>query len=362
MREITLSVVLTVYNMEECLEEFLDSLVVQSWEDYEVICVNDGSTDSSLDILKRYAGKFPRFVLVDQENAGASAARNTGMHIACGKYMMLLDSDDLLEPMLLQSMVEAAELTDADVVTCRSDEFHHRTGIWHKTLWATQTDLLPKKKSFSPVEAGGNLFRAFAGWPWDKLYRSSHIKENDLLFPPLRNSEDLCFVYAALATASKISVVDDVLIHHRTCRTGSVSNSQPTSPRDFYDAICILKEGLRGRSDYATFEHGFLNWAMDFSLWNIEGLPEGSVRQEIVSNLVNGGLPELELDSHPDDYFSLYPRTVFRLAALKKESLGGPISTRRSLGSLVFTIWNYVRTLDIVATAKYFLGGRRRNG
>lgn len=359
MRETELSVVLTVYNMEDCLGDFLDSLADQSQADYEVICVNDGSSDDSLSIVSRYSKEFPRFKLIDQENAGTAAARNAGIAEAHGKYLMLLDSDDLLEPDLLQTMVNAAERTRADVVVCRSDEFNHNTGIWHRSPWVTRTDLLPKKESFSAAEVGENLFKSFAGWPWDKLYRTSFIKENEFSFPPLRNSEDLCFVYPALVSASSIAVVDKVLVHHRTCRSGSVSNSQPASPRAFYDAVSILKEHLLARDDYAVFERGFLNWALDFSLWNIESLPAGADRTQLVNELLADGLPYLELNEHPREYFALYPATAKRLLQLEAERAGGSVSTRRSAANLGATLWNYVSTLDIKSTARHALKRRK---
>lgn len=346
--------------MEECLGEFLDSLVAQSFDNYEVICVNDGSTDGSLGIIEKYANMLPSFTLIDQTNAGVAAARNTGMSHARGRYLMLLDSDDLLEPTLLKSMVEAAEETQADVVACRSDEFHHKTGIWHRTPWATRVELLPNRNPFTPEEAGGNLFRAFAGWPWDKLYRTSFITSNHLEFPPLRNSEDLCFVYAALTKASAIALIDDVLVHHRTCRSESVSNSQPSNPRDFYRAISILKANLKQQPNYSIFEQGLLNWAIDFSLWNIEGLPKGSARSMLIDDLLTNSLSDLEMAIHPNNYFSLYPKTMRRLAALEKERLGGRMSTRRSPTNICATAWNYIRTLDIAATVKYAV--KRKGG
>ena len=93
---VKISVVIPVYNVEKYLEQCLDSVIAQSFEDIEVICVNDGSTDSSLEILKRYADNDSRIKIISQKNKGAGAARNVGIENAAGEYVYFMDSDDYL--------------------------------------------------------------------------------------------------------------------------------------------------------------------------------------------------------------------------------------------------------------------------
>lgn len=362
MATTTLSVILTVYNMQECLRAFLNSLVAQTWKDYEVICINDGSTDESKTILLEYADKLPSFQLIDQENSGVSAARNLGLSKAHGDYLIMLDSDDLLDPCFLQKMIDTAKQANADVTICRSNEFHHRTGVWHKTPWATRTDLFPCGRAFSVSDIGGDIFLAFAGWPWDKLYRTDFVKEHGLFFPMLRNSEDLCFVYPSLVKAERIAFVDCALIHHRTNRSGSVSNSLVSKPRDFYAAVEFLKSSLKETDKYPELEQGFLNWAIDFTLWNIESLPSGQERLSLISDLCEGKLHRLELNDHPRSYFSLYPRTIKRLSALENELKTGKISNRRSVNNIASTLWNYISTLDIASTLSHTVKARKHHG
>ena len=99
-----ISVVLPVYNVEEYLRQCLDSLANQTFEDFEVICVNDGSGDSSLSILEEYASEDERFKIISQENKGLSGARNTGMDYIKGKYTIFVDSDDWLELNALEKL------------------------------------------------------------------------------------------------------------------------------------------------------------------------------------------------------------------------------------------------------------------
>ena len=94
---VKISVVIPVYNVENYLEECLDSIVNQTMKDIEIICVNDGSTDGSLNILNDYAARDERFTVVSQENGGHAVATNRGMSMATGKYLYLMDSDDILK-------------------------------------------------------------------------------------------------------------------------------------------------------------------------------------------------------------------------------------------------------------------------
>jgi len=109
-----ISVIIPVYNVEQYLRECLDSVMTQSYNDYEVICINDGSTDGSMAVLKEYAEKYPKVSVIDQENKGLSAARNAGINAATGEYVFLLDSDDYLEPDSLDIL--AKNITDEDII------------------------------------------------------------------------------------------------------------------------------------------------------------------------------------------------------------------------------------------------------
>ena len=102
MEKIKISVIIPVYNVEKYLRECLESILNQTFQDFEIICVDDGSTDRSLDILQEYKRKDDRFVILQQRHAGAGAARNHGLKLAEGKYIQFLDSDDYFEPTLLE--------------------------------------------------------------------------------------------------------------------------------------------------------------------------------------------------------------------------------------------------------------------
>lgn len=261
------SVVIPVYNVAPYLRKCLDSVSKRTLEDLEVICVDDGSTDGSSKILEEYAKQDRRFYIVHQKNRGPGKARNTGFSLATGKYLIFLDSDDWFAKELLEKMTQEANSTEADIVICRAESFDTNTNLPQKSAWMLKEELFPSPL-FSPEEIALHLFQFTYGWPWDKLYRTKFVKKHCLKFPALSNSEDLVFVFQSLAMAEKIAVINEVLIHHRMSRSSSVSNSRHLKPDMSYSAVKLLQNRLKDRGLYHTFERSYLNWAMDFLIWN----------------------------------------------------------------------------------------------
>ena len=112
------SIIIPVYNAEKTLCRCLDSLVVQTYEDVEIILVNDGSVDSSRNICETYRDKYSQIILINQENAGPATARNVGIDSASGKYISFVDADDYVECGMIEEMVNAAETNHAEMVIC----------------------------------------------------------------------------------------------------------------------------------------------------------------------------------------------------------------------------------------------------
>lgn len=308
-----ISVVLPVYNTVDVLRETLDSIFAQDFKEFEVICINDGSTDGSRAILAEYEGLDSRLRVIDQDNQGVAAARNRALKEVSAPYTLILDSDDIFAFDMFGKLYERAQKTKADIVACSSCEFNGETYDCIPTPWALKLDKLPNKDLFTVEDASQWLFEAFMGWPWDRLYKTSLIKDSGLEFPPdLDNSEDGVFVYGLLYRASSLSVVKDVLIKHRSTRKGSVSNSRDKSPECFYEAICRIKRDLKEINKYELLERSFLNWALDYSIWNISTLTDKTTRSLLANKLTNGGYPELEIFDHSWKYFNLYGCNSFK--------------------------------------------------
>lgn len=296
------SVIIPVYNIAAHLEQCLDSVARQTLADIEVICVDDGSTDESPAILAHYAAEDSRFRVVTQANAGPGAARNAGLALAGGEYVIFLDSDDWFEPDFLEKMVRRTRETGTDVTICRAVEFDTESGQELLSEWMLKTQHLPGD-CFAPDQAADYLFQFTYGWPWDKLYRIGFIEENGLIYPALPNSEDLVFVFQGLALARSIAILDETLVHHRANRCGSVSNSRKLAPEAPYQALSLLRDALKRRGLYETCERSFLNWAMEFLIWNVANMGERQAQKLYFQRLKREWLPEMRFEAHPAAYY-----------------------------------------------------------
>ncbi len=301
MEQPLVSVVIPVFNIEAHLEQCLDSVVGQTLREIEVICVDDGSADRSPEILARYAEQDPRVRVLTQANAGPGAARNTGLDRAVGKYLIFLDSDDWFEPDFLEKMVEKAEDSHADVTICRAVEFDTHTGRELPSEWMLKSRFLPSD-TFSPQEIAEHIFQFTYGWPWDKLYRLDFVRRNGLVYPALPNSEDLVFVFQSLALADRLTVLENVLIHHRVHRSTSVSNSRHRDPDVPHEALLRFKEGLVTGGVYETYERSFLNWAMEFLVWNAANMGEQMAQRQYFRRLKREWLREMDFGRYPARY------------------------------------------------------------
>ncbi len=316
----TISIILPVFNMEKCLDQTMRSLVDQSYSNFELICINDGSMDASLQILEEYAIKDERIRVYSQDNAGQGASRNKGLDLASGEYVMLLDADDIYDSDFITKMLNKADKTDADIVVCRSFELEDDTGRKRNASFTAKVEQIPEKECFSVVDMQDCIFTAFIGWPWDKLYKRSFIEGLSLRFPDIQNSEDLYFVFMSLVKARRIAFVDEELILHRIGRAGSVSNSRKSAPLAFYEAICMLKADLKKDPElYSMVSWGFLNWAFDYTIWNIESMHNDETKKFMIDELLRGNLKELELESRVKSYFSLEASDLYRLQSLCDE-------------------------------------------
>ena len=151
-KSVLISIVIAVYNAEDYLRECLDSVIGQSYENIEVICVDDGSTDSSADIISEYSLKDNRVKLIKQQNQFAGVARNTGMKQAKGEYIIFLDADDFFEPDMIEKAYEDIIIEDSDICVFNSNLFDMETEKFKDYSWAFKKRLMGGQKNKSPTK------------------------------------------------------------------------------------------------------------------------------------------------------------------------------------------------------------------
>lgn len=265
-----ISVIIPVYNASQYLRECLDSVLEQTLNEIEVICVDDGSKDESLSIIEEYCQKDNRVNVISIENQGAGAARNIGLKMAKGEYLSFLDADDFFEKNMFSLMYKKGHENNADVVICNSDQFNHTLNQYRPYLPIKWTCIPHKMVKFTAENIIGNIFGTFVGWAWDKLFKRSFINNFSLEFQEQRTTNDLYFVYSSLVHANSIVLVNHILVHQRVDLKSSLSSTRNISWECCYSALIALKEELVQYGLYQKFEKSFINYSLSFLLWNIE--------------------------------------------------------------------------------------------
>lgn len=209
------SVVIPAYNGEKYISETLDCLLNQTEKDIEIVVINDGSTDSTQEIVESYAEKYPCIVLYNQENAGVSAARNKGIELARGEYIIFIDSDDLISSNALEVLYSALESSSADLAIFRVKSFGAGEGEYNPIV-----DELVKDSEISCYDK--RLIRNFI--VSNKAYRAEMLKNSPIRFPSMKYSEDGAFFMNVIHTLKpKITGVADALFMYRR-HEGSVTH------------------------------------------------------------------------------------------------------------------------------------------
>jgi glycosyltransferase involved in cell wall biosynthesis len=240
--ECKVSVIIPVYNVERYLRECLDSIIAQTYDDIEIICINDDSTDESLAILEEYGAIDKRIVIVSQENIGVAGARDAGLRVAKGKYIAFVDSDDYIDKDAIKQLVDMAEMSKSDIVMFPFSVFNDANPTPIKNNGSLKMELLPPTTVFSRKNCPDRLFVLTTPNVWNKFFRRLFLTENSLEFGLLRYAEDYSFSAIALAVAERITWLDDPLYYYRQ-RADSLTANR-VDPLQFRDAFASLYQRL----------------------------------------------------------------------------------------------------------------------
>ena len=287
MDNIKVSVILPVYNGEKYIKKCMKSLIDQTLKEIEIICVDDGSVDGTLEALKEYEN-LDNVTVITQENAGAGAARNKGMSYAKGEYLSFLDADDIFEKDMLEVAYNKAVEDKADMVVFNSDQYYEETQEYKKADWTLRYAKIPPYTPFKHRQMTDNVFKVFVGWAWDKLFLKEFVDRYALKFQEQRTSNDMFFVFMATVLSNRITVVpkDKVLVHQRRNNAVSLSNTREKSWQCFHEALKKLKQGLVEHGIYKEVEQDYINYALHFSLWNLNTVSK-TVYDDMLNKLKN---------------------------------------------------------------------------
>ncbi len=241
--EIKVSVIVPVYNVKKNLAKCLDSIIAQTLKDIEIICVNDGSTDGSDKVLEEYKKKDARIQVVNRKNGGLSAARNTGMPYAKGKYIGFVDSDDYIEPTMYELMYYNAEHFQSQMVICAAHKIDDTTGIVFDDDPYYTLGYFPKEldnRAFTHVDTK-DFFQDLCVMAWNKLYLRSFLEEKNAKFPDGYIFEDGPFFTDIYFDMDRVTIVRDFLYYYRVNRANSIVCK---GDKDFTDIFYVVNKML----------------------------------------------------------------------------------------------------------------------
>ena len=248
MSEYKVSIIVPVYNVEAYLPECMESLVHQTLEEIEIIAVNDGSPDNSIDILNRYAKEYPNKVKVfTTENHGVSHARNFGLEQATGEFVLFVDSDDYLELNMCEILYTKAITDGNDYVLCaRNNIYENNDGSISKKVAAT----LPISQNFKLSDRKFELVK-ISPFPWDKMFKRTLL--DGIRFPEGLRFEDLVVAFSVAAKAECIGKVNLPLYNYRRTTQGGFLNSFNKATMDIVTAFDLLFQIMRKENLFDTF-------------------------------------------------------------------------------------------------------------
>ena len=297
MNEIGISVIVPVFNLEEYIGECLESILKQTFQNIEIIVVDDNSSDGSVKVIEQFARKDSRIkmILLDK-NHGAGHARNVGMQSARGDYLMFLDGDDFFSTDMLEKLYSMCEKYSADIAVCNAYMHDHMSG---KNDLFDETSRFQFDKIGVPFhlkEIAPYAFQFMHEMAWNKLFRRKLVLNTGVKFQEQHNANDQFFVFANLMSAANIVMLPEPLVYYRTNVQGQLSKSIPKSPKCIYDATLATVQFMETHNWRTIYKRGFNTYIINRLIFSMDML-EGSVREAIFNFYHEKGLRQLGMEN-----------------------------------------------------------------
>lgn len=246
----TISIILPVHNTSSYLEECLNSIHNQSFKNYELICVDDGSSDNSYEILKKYEKIITNCKVIQQSNQGVASARNEGLRNVNGDYIIFIDSDDFIEYNYLERLYNESCNTNADVVICNFYRYYENSKLRLPVVCKKGSGIYSNYdilKSLIP----DNLIHSYL---WNKLWKKELF--DNIKFPNIKY-EDISIMCDLFYKTKKVSIISDTLYYYRIRKTSIVRNYSISTQNDYVKAYGFIRLFLKEKNIYNRFKFSF---------------------------------------------------------------------------------------------------------
>lgn len=294
---VEISVIIPVYNAEKFLVECLDSIANQTFRDIEIICIDDGSTDKSLDILNDYASKDDRFVVISQENKGQGAARNEGLKLVKSDYFCFMDADDMLELETFETCYNKLKDEDLDFVMYKLINYDDVT---KKRYTTPSYDMyyiarFSENKIYDYNDLNDLMFYVSVS-PVNKLYKSEFILKNNIKFPEGIIFEDNLFFWRMLFHAKRIAFIDEYFYIRRVHSSSTIGfgNEKWCDAIDVYNGVWDI---FKDFNQFNRYKQTLYNNKVTFALFRFDHI--NSKFKELFFNHWKNDLINV-IESHPD--------------------------------------------------------------
>lgn len=274
MKKPIISVIVPVYNVEDYLAKCLDSILNQTFSNIEIICVNDGSTDSSRKILEEYRKRDFRIKIVDKENGGLSSARNAGMRVAQGEFYSFIDSDDWIDKTMLEKLYENITTLNTDISICavhQFDETNQKIDDSNPYYTLEFFDTTFDNRAFSYKDTKPFIMDVCV-MAWNKLYRRSLIEECNAEFPDGLIFEDGPFFFSIFFKTTRVSIVRDFLYYYRINRKNSIIQKAGKKFLNVIDVSELMYSKIKDLPDFDDIKYIFFRKKVEDLIYRFEHL------------------------------------------------------------------------------------------
>lgn len=261
-----ISIIIPVYNASKYLSVCLDSVMNQTYKDLEIICVNDGSTDNSLDILQNYSSMDNRIVVLNQENSGVSTARNAGLKIATGKYIEFIDSDDLINSKTCESLFNEAEFYNADIIRFKKEEFYNDIPPdvnRDLTCNMDNAEFYIHSEYDNPFDSNDDCNVVL-----NKFYKKSFLTDNNLFFDErVRLGEDSLFCWDSFILNSTVVIDKNLYYYHRKDIPTSLMGSS-SSQKWFDNRMRMITHLIERKNNFKFpgYQLWIIGWSIEYTM------------------------------------------------------------------------------------------------
>lgn len=298
------SVIIPVFNVENYLKDCLESLLNQTMPDFEVLCMDDGSTDGSIDLLTLYSRLDSRIKVFFGKNEGAAVQRNRGIDASVGEYLYFMDSDDMAVDTLLEKTYSAAIRANADVVAFDINALDMQTGKLQGQKYCFRKANAPVGKSvFSVVDAPDRIFQISNPSPWTKLVRREFVLRKHLRYQNLQNTNDAFFAHMSMALADRITLLDEQLYIYRIGMTSNIQSKKEKEPECAVEAYMAIYHRLVEERIFTLCEKSWVAELLAILCFTLKTVSSRQAYKKLYKRLCQPDVVATGYLAHEEDFY-----------------------------------------------------------